>query len=208
MKPRYRRVNALYGEYVHSAGQCIVIETKLNEDIKTARSYIVDLTEAVRDWDDDLFLNAIPAFRLETPNNAGEKYRNLREMMYQLEAGVPIRSKPEIAKSQYARALRECDDVTKALAELPATLPKNVDPPIDSLLHSVTFVIDYGANVTPSWTLLQWKGPGQNPNFASAAGVRTHGLVIAIGPPTGAPPVSEDASRLITLQAIRAINQQ
>jgi hypothetical protein len=72
------------------------------------------------------------------------------------------------------------------------------DPPIDSILHSVQFVVAFGASVTPSWTLLRWKGPGLNAPGASAQGVRTNILQLAFGPraPNGAR-VSDEQIRLI-----------
>jgi hypothetical protein len=76
---------------------------------------------------------------------------------------------------------------------------KRIDPPLDSLLHSVSFVLTYGASATPNWTLLQWKGP--SPSGAStfaAAGQRTHVLNIALGPNAG------EQNRLIQNQTVAA----
>jgi hypothetical protein len=56
------------------------------------------------------------------------------------------------------------------------------NPPVDAMLHSVQFVLTYGASVTPNWTLLQWKGPGLTVPGAAASTVRTHILNIALGP--------------------------
>ena len=52
--------------------------------------------------------------------------------------------------------------------------------PIDSLTHTVTFVVTYGAGIQPNWTLIQFAGPLAQ--LANAQGVRTHTLVIALGP--------------------------
>ncbi len=71
------------------------------------------------------------------------------------------------------------------------------NPPIDGLLHSVQFVVTYGGSVSPTWTLLLWKGPGTPPGL-SAQGVRTNSLNIALGPTT-------EQSRLITNQLISNI---
>ena len=73
-----------------------------------------------------------------------------------------------------------------------------IDPPIDALLHSVQFVLSYGASVSPNWTLLQWKGP--SPSGASTAalsGQRTHVLNIALGPVGNA-----EQNRLIQNQTV------
>jgi hypothetical protein len=75
---------------------------------------------------------------------------------------------------------------------------KHIDPPIDSLLHSVQFVLTYGVSVSPNWTLLQFKGP--SPTGAStgaAAGQRTHVLNIALGP-VG----NQEQNRLIQNQSV------
>jgi hypothetical protein len=201
LKRKYYDAVRRLKQYANDATKCYEMETKLNDNVKAAQLYIAGLEEAIRGADDNIYLNRLPDF-------PGENYRKLRDLMYQLEVGVSDQNKPNLKESSYVLALRECDTLTTALGDLSNSLPKQVDPPIDSLLHSVTFVISYGAGVTPSWSLLQWKGPGQNPNFVSASGVRTHGLVIAVGPPSGTPPVGQDANRLIQLQAIRAINQQ
>ena len=62
------------------------------------------------------------------------------------------------------------------------------------MLHSVEFVVAYGGSVSPTWTLLLWKGPGSLPGL-SAQGVRTNSLNIALGP-------AAEQTRLITNQLI------
>ena len=79
----------------------------------------------------------------------------------------------------------------KRIAEGVETFKPN--PPIDGLLHSVEFVVTYGANISPVWTLLLWKGPGTLPGL-SATGIRTNSLNIALGP-------TAEQSRLITKSA-------
>jgi hypothetical protein len=69
------------------------------------------------------------------------------------------------------------------------------NPPIDALLHSVQFVVNYGGSVTPNWSLLLWKGPGLTVPGASLSGVRTNILNIALGPTT-------EQNRLILNQTI------
>ncbi|MGY4399239.1 hypothetical protein [Bradyrhizobium sp. USDA 3315] len=95
-----------------------------------------------------------------------------------------------LAQQQYVSDLET--EANKIIAGL-----KHIDPPIDSLLHSVSFVLTYGASATPNWTLLQWKGP--SPSGAStfaAAGQRTHVLNIALGPNAG------EQNRLIQNQTV------
>jgi hypothetical protein len=76
---------------------------------------------------------------------------------------------------------------------------QDLNPPIDSLSHSVQFVVVYGVGASPSWSLLQWKGPAANGPLASLGGGRTHILNLAMGS------ASEERSRALqtlTLQQI------
>jgi hypothetical protein len=88
-------------------------------------------------------------------------------------------------------------------------LPNQIDPPIDSVAHSLNFVVAYGAGISPSWSLLQWKGPGGSSNtpFLSASGQRSHTLNIALAPRSGGPAIGTDALRLINNQVIRSLGQ-
>ena len=70
------------------------------------------------------------------------------------------------------------------------------DPPIDGLLHSVQFVVTYGANISPNWSFLAWKGPSISTPGVSASAIRTHTLNIALGTP------GKEPERLIQNQAI------
>jgi hypothetical protein len=107
-------------------------------------------------------------------------------------------------KNAKACAVRVKKDADSANV-LAAALPSQIDPPIDSILHSVNFVITYGASISPSWTLIQWKGPALTAPLASATGIRTHTLLLSLGPRTGTTGASQDALRLITNQTVRAL---
>jgi hypothetical protein len=74
------------------------------------------------------------------------------------------------------------------------------DAPIDSISHSVQFVVSYGASVSPSWNLMHFKGPGGN--LAAVNGVRTHTLNIALGP-RGDTTVSQEAVRALNTLTIQ-----
>lgn len=89
----------------------------------------------------------------------------------------------------------------KALDAILEALPH--DPPIDSLSHSVQFIVALSGNVTPNWTLVRFKGPGATPPLASASGSVTHTLTIAMGSPAvaGAPPSASP-------EQIRQLNNQ
>jgi hypothetical protein len=79
--------------------------------------------------------------------------------------------------------------------------PKPPDPPIDSIGHSVQFVLAYGGGITPSWTLIAWKGPGLTGPTASGNVNRTHLLQLALGSPN-AEGTSGEQSRVLTNQTI------
>jgi uncharacterized protein YdbL (DUF1318 family) len=88
-------------------------------------------------------------------------------------------------------------DHAQALQKTAALVSYTPDPPIDSILHSIQFVVAYGGGITPSWTLINWKGPGLNAPGASAQGVRTNILNLALGPRTGATKSTPEQTRLI-----------
>jgi hypothetical protein len=72
---------------------------------------------------------------------------------------------------------------TKALQD--ALLALQLDPPIDAIGHQSQFIIVYNANVSPSWTLVNFKGPSPGSGTgASATKTLTHTLNIAMGPPS------------------------
>ncbi len=112
-------------------------------------------------------------------------------------------------RGDYVKMTARCASVLTQIADQATkdadSLPNQVDPPIDAVSHSLQFVVAYGANITPSWTLIQWKGPGLTQNFLSASGTRTHTLNLAIGPRFGGPPVGTDALRLINNQVVRSL---
>jgi hypothetical protein len=74
-------------------------------------------------------------------------------------------------KSFNGYATKVSDDLSK--------LPP-IDPPISSIGQSVQFILNYGGNVSPTWTFVRFHGPN-SPLFASA-GTRTHMLNITLGP--------------------------
>jgi hypothetical protein len=75
------------------------------------------------------------------------------------------------------------------------------DPPIDSLSHSLNFIVTIAGGVSPSWTLLNWKGPANIGSLASYSGIRTHTLTIVLGSP--APQPNTEAARVLNNQAFR-----
>jgi hypothetical protein len=74
---------------------------------------------------------------------------------------------------------------TKSLQDMLLTL--ELDPPLDAIGHQVQFIIVYTGSLTPSWTLVNFKGPSPSSGTGlSATKTLTHTLNIAIGPPGSA----------------------
>lgn len=76
----------------------------------------------------------------------------------------------------------EVDEIIKRLP---------LDPPIDSLSHSLRFVVALGGNLSPNWTLVGFRGPSASGSLLSGSRTRTHTLNIVMGTP-------EEQSRLLT----------
>jgi hypothetical protein len=103
------------------------------------------------------------------------------------------------------------------LAELNADLAKQnatlaskyltPDPPFQSIGQSLNFIVTVGASVSPSWSLVRWKGPSNGGTLASLTGVRTHSLNVAMGPVTGTEEVSRVLTNAATRQAIQGLQQ-
>ncbi|MGO9170364.1 MAG: hypothetical protein ACLP7P_00130 [Rhodomicrobium sp.] len=69
--------------------------------------------------------------------------------------------------------------------------------PIDSLTHTVTFVVTYGGSISPNWTLINVVTA--NSPLATAQGLRTHTLLMTIGPD------SENVANLATQQVVNIL---
>jgi len=104
--------------------------------------------------------------------------------------------------------------ITEILADLQNARSALPDPPVDALTHSVQFIVNYNAGISPNWSLAAWKGPiagglgsggggsggggsgggggGGGGSLASAGGQRQHTLNIAVGSPD-----KPDATRLL-----------
>ena len=111
----------------------------------------------------------------------------------------------------------QVDDILKGIkavagrvATAKATVDKFIealphDPPIDSLSHSVQFVVALSGNVTPNWTLVNFKGPGANGSLASGSYTTTHTLNISMGSPGALP--AEQARQLNNLVIIQNLGR-
>jgi hypothetical protein len=78
----------------------------------------------------------------------------------------------------YKAQLVDLNNRFKALQPKPS-----LDAPIESISHQVEFLVVLTGSVSPSWTLVRFKGPATNGTLASATSTRTHTLSIVIGDP-------------------------
>ena len=73
-------------------------------------------------------------------------------------------------------------------AKKPPPKPKQtkkppINDPIDTISHQIQFIVTWNANATPSWTLVNVKGPAPaSGSFLSAQRQTTHQLLITMGP--------------------------
>jgi hypothetical protein len=69
-------------------------------------------------------------------------------------------------------------------SRLKALQPKpSLDAPIESISHQVEFLVVLTGSLSPSWTLVRFRGPAANGSLVSATKTRTHTLSIVIGDP-------------------------
>jgi hypothetical protein len=80
------------------------------------------------------------------------------------------------------------------------------DPPIDSISQSAQFIVAINGNATPSWTLVNFKGPGANGNLLAGSQTVTHTLNIVMGSPAAL--VTEQNRQLNNLVILQTLTQQ
>lgn len=104
-------------------------------------------------------------------------------------AEVRAQATPDLKCMQWAKSVED------------ALLQLELDPPIDVLADQIQFVIAYNASVSPSWTLVHFKGPSPTSTLFSGTKTLTHTLNITIGPPSS-PDAANTLSALLTSTAI------
>lgn len=197
LRRRYREAKEFSITYAKDVGTCVKVSNDIDMRLSKVRSEIATLIKATANMNPADF----PA-RFDFPS-----YYNSESAIGDLTDGAIFKiPSPGLKNNKYVQAMTECSQMVAAAIALPTLLPSQVDPPIDSISHSLQFVINYGANVSPTWSMLEWKGPAPGGNLFSASGVRTHNMVIAMGPRSGGPQVGTDALRLINLQAIKSLS--
>jgi len=104
-------------------------------------------------------------------------------------------------------AIQAGDKATAAKQEVDALLERLPhDPPIDSLSHSVQFIVALSGNVAPNWTLVNFKGPATTGTLASGSYTITHTLNIVMGSPAvAALPPSASQEQIRQLQNLTII---
>ncbi|MGP0088684.1 MAG: hypothetical protein ACLPKB_01790 [Xanthobacteraceae bacterium] len=166
--------------------------------------YFSVLTDELKKTISDLISNIDTAneYARQDVTSAEQALSKATDIVSQLEASsgqqdagdlVTAAKQLVIDAANYAKHAKKQETIAAAIEQKFANYLPN--PPIDGLLHSVQFVVTYGANVSPNWTLLQWKGPSLTVPGASAQGARTHTLNIALGPPA-------EQARLIQNQTV------
>ena len=183
---------AEYASKVHAAMQTSVAPyfTVLTDELKQIISGLISNIDTANEY------------AKRDVENAEQAVSKAKDIVSQLEASsaqqdvgdlVAAANQLALDAANYAKHAKKQETVASAIEQKFANYLPN--PPIDGLLHSVQFVVTYGANVSPNWTLLQWKGPSLTVPGASASGVRTHTLNIALGPPA-------EQARLIQNQTV------
>lgn len=111
----------------------------------------------------------------------------------------------DLAKNE-ADAAANNDSNAKDLVTYAQALSKQTvytpDSPIDSISYSAQFVVAIGGGITPSWTLLAWKGPGLTAPGISATGTRTHILQLALASPAAPTSSGAEQSRVLMNQLL------
>jgi hypothetical protein len=78
--------------------------------------------------------------------------------------------------------------------------PAPPDPPIDAISHQVQFIIVFNGSVNPTWTMLNFKGPGPSTgSFLSGTDTNTHTLTLVMSAPSS--PAATNARSALTFGA-------
>lgn len=200
LKQRYNAVDAKFVELLRRVEKC----NDYKRNLDNALAYLYEMVPSV----EAACLSSKPDSGAAADDKAAASPASCPKLDKILFAELEKKME-EFKNGSYESGAAICANRLTPLADYVSayvsTIPTQVDPPIDSVLHSLQFVVNTGAGVTPSWTLLQWKGPGQSSNFFSASSVRTHNLQLALGPRTGSAAISSDATRLIQNQAVKSL---
>jgi hypothetical protein len=113
---------------------------------------------------------------------AGPKRDEVKKLVKEL-----LKSEPDLAvkinelNTEATEAGARLDEAKKEVDQIIKDLPR--DPPIDSLSHSVKFVVAVSGSLSPNWVLVHFRGPTASGNLLSGSHTRTHTLSIAMGSP-------------------------
>jgi hypothetical protein len=132
-------------------------------------------------------------------NKGGAEYGKVKKLAPDL-----LRTQPDLTKeiqalqAEATAAAGEIDKAKKEVDDVIKELPR--DPPIDSLSHSVKFVVAVSGSLSPNWLLVNFRGPSANGSLLSGAHTRTHTLSIAMGSPEEQ---ARQLNNLVILQNLR-----
>jgi hypothetical protein len=98
-----------------------------------------------------------------------------------IESDAKLKAEFEAIKKEAKEAAGRTTEASKDVERIVDTLPR--DPPIDSLAHSVRFVVAVSGNLSPNWVLARFRGPTAGGSLLSGSHTRTHTLSIALGSP-------------------------
>jgi hypothetical protein len=110
---------------------------------------------------------------------AGELNKVDRLASSLLKSEPHLKEEIESVQSEAKAAGKGIEKTKKDVDDIIGLLPR--DPPIDSLSHSVRFVVAVSGSLSPNWALVNFKGPTTSGSLLSGAHTRTHTLSIAMG---------------------------
>jgi hypothetical protein len=119
-----------------------------------------------------------------------------------LKSAPQRRDEIEALQKEAKKAGESIGKAKESVDKVVGVLPR--DPPIDSLSHSVKFVVAVSGNVSPNWALVHFRGPAPtNTPLFSAAHSRTHTLSIAMGSPSAPEEQVRALNNLVIIQNLR-----
>jgi hypothetical protein len=99
--------------------------------------------------------------------------------------------------------LRDLQTKVNAAKKPKPPKPPKMNDPLDTISHQIQFIVTWSANATPSWSLVNVKGPGPAAgSFLSGQRQTTHQLLITMGP------VKADVASVRSFQQFNAALQR
>jgi hypothetical protein len=161
-------------------------------DLKLARTSIVRYAKVAVEAYDKAYQSGIRDKVQETYDEAGlvygawksanpERRKADREARQLARDFSTLQQKITEVHTEAKEAGKEIDSAKEGVDAVIKRLP--LDPPIDSLSHSVKFVVAMTGSLSPNWVLVNFRGPTASGSLLSGSHTRTHTLSIAMGSP-------------------------